>query len=95
MTPETPDPRFPWITLVRQGPGRVVVRDGRTGESALVSDPGSLSQFIAAHSASPGYGGLGDAVRGVTKRLGFGECTPCAKRQAMLNGLAPRVFRRR
>ena len=92
--PEIPDQRFPWITLVRQPGGRALVRDGRTGDSALVSDPHALAHFIAAHSAAPGYGGLGDAVRGVTKRLGFGECTPCAKRQAALNAMAPRLFRR-
>jgi hypothetical protein len=91
---ETPDPRFPWITLVRQPGGRALVRNSRTGASALVADQGALAQFIAQNSAAPGYGGLGDAVRGVTKRLGFGECTPCARRQAMLNGLMPRVFRR-
>jgi hypothetical protein len=90
------DPRFPWIrsfyTAPERGyPGHVL--DLRTREQAWVSTETELFAFIGRHSAAPGLG-LGNAVRALTKRLGFGECTPCAKRQAALNQAASRLFRR-
>ncbi len=90
------DPRFPWLrglyTFDRARGGQVI--DLRTGEQASVFGAAELHAFIATHSAAPGRGGLGDAVRAFTKFLGFGDCTPCAKRQAALNARAPRLFRR-
>ena len=88
------DRRFPWIEVASSQAG-AFVRDTRTGEQAPWRTEHDLHRFIAAHSSAQGHGGLGDLLRGLTKKLGFGECTPCAKRQAALNGMAPRVFRRR
>lgn len=93
------DVRFPWIrgfaTNRPQGVGHYgVLVDTRTGEQAQVSNPRELAAFIAAHSSSTGHGGLGDVVKSITKFFGFGDCTPCEKRRAALNAVAPRVFRR-
>ena len=71
-----------------------MVHDSRSGEQAYAQNERAVAEFAAQHSAAPGYGGLGDAVRGVTSRLGMQGCTPCAKRQAALNGFFPRLFRR-
>jgi hypothetical protein len=92
MTPYSP--RLPWILVGRHPQGGFVVQDSRSGEQAYAPDEHAVAQFAAQHSASQGYGGLGDVVAGAAQRLGFEGCTPCAKRQAALNGLFPRVFRR-
>lgn len=98
------DPRFPWIKQIytsqfsgcsSAGPCHGVLLDTRTGEQVRVNGPSELSQYLAAHSSAPGYGGLGDLFRGITKLFGAKPCAPCAKRQAALNAVAPRVFRRR
>jgi hypothetical protein len=90
------DLRFPWIQgIYTNRPlwrGQVV--DTRTGEQVIISTEGEFAHFVATHSAAQGHGGLGDLVRGVTRKLGFGECTPCAKRQAAFNRMAPRLYRR-
>lgn len=92
MTPYSP--RLHWILVGRHPQGGYVVQDSRSGEQAFAADEHQVAQFAAAHSSAPGYGGLGDAVRSVTERAGISSCTPCAKRQAALNGFFPRVFRR-
>lgn len=90
------DPRFPWIRGHHQNtrafPARVA--DLRTGETAIVKSRDELVRFVADHSAGRSHMGLGDAVRALTKKLGFGECTPCQKRQAALNAAVPRLWRR-
>lgn len=85
--------RIPWI-VVRQDSVGFVVRDTRSGKTVNARDAGEVARFAAAHSATPGFSGLGDAVRGLTRRLGVSDCTPCAKRQAALNAAVPRLFRR-
>lgn len=87
-------PRLPWILVGPHPQGGFVVRDSRTGATAHAADPAGVARFAADHSAAPGYGGAGDAVQAVTQRLGLGSCAPCAARQAHLNGLFPRVWRR-
>jgi hypothetical protein len=74
--------------------GGFVVRDMRTGETVHAPTRGHVARFAAEHSAAPGYGGLGDAVAAVTKAVGVAPCTPCQARQAQLNGLLPRLWRR-
>src|SRR5512147_1159017 len=73
--PSVIDPRFPWIrghhTNTAQLPARVA--DLRTGETAIVRTRDELVRFVATHSAARGHLGLGDAVKSLTKRLGFGE----------------------
>ena len=86
--------RLPWIQVGEHPQGGFVVADSRTGERAYAPTRDHVHSFAAAHSAQPGYRGLGDVVRGVTKRLGIGECSPCARRHAALNAVMPRVFRR-
>lgn len=71
-----------------------MVTDTRTGTVERVPSEAAVVRFAAEHSAAPGYRGAGDAVRAVTQRLGIGSCTPCAARQAQLNGLLPRLWRR-
>lgn len=92
------DARFPWLEVLssaRASPLPWRVRDSRTNEQAIVRSQADLQHFVAAHSSAQGHGGLGDLVRGVTKFLGIGSsCEPCAKRQAALNRIAPRVYRR-
>lgn len=88
------DPRFPWIGIRRHDQKWLVVLDERTGHTEIVTTSG-VADFIARHSAAQGHDGLGDLVRSITKKLGFGACEPCAKRQAALNGAMPKVYRRR
>ena len=96
------DARFPWLGVIymtqRDSAGRILfptrVHDSRTNDQAVVESAAELSQFVAAHSAAQGHGGLGDLVRGITKFFGLGSCEPCAKRQAAMNRAVPRVFRR-
>lgn len=87
-------PRVPWIHFDRLSRGGYLVVDSRTGERAFAPDERALAEFAARRSAAPGYRGLGDALRSVTEKMGFGSCAPCARRQAQLNGLVPRLFRR-
>lgn len=87
-------PRIPWIQYAPHPSGGFVVRDSRTGETVHAMTTNDVHHFAAAHSAAPGHGGLGDAVRAVTSRMGIGSCTPCAKRQAALNARVPRLWRR-
>ena len=96
MWPLVLDQRFPWIRgFHTNSPAwRGTVADLRTGEQAVIRTPDEFVRFVAAHSGAEGHMGAGDAVRAVTKKLGMGECTPCAKRQAALNGFLPRLFRR-
>jgi len=95
VQPFVVDPRFPWIqAAVVPETGAYALLDTRTGARATALSEKDVVAFVAAHSAAPQHGGLGDAIRGLTRRLGFGECTPCAKRQAALNARFPRVFRR-
>ena len=71
-----------------------MVQDTRTAETFRAFTRGDVDRIAAGRSAAPGYGGLGDAVRAVTRKAGIGECSPCAKRQAQLNGFMPRLWRR-
>lgn len=88
-------PRLSWILVGAHPQGGFVVRNTRTGQEVFAPTQQAVANAAASMSSAVGYGGLGDVVAGVTKRLGFsGGCTPCAQRQAQLNGLFPRVFRR-
>ena len=64
------------------------------------TDEAGLEHFVNAHTAhqSTDFVGLGDAVTpyftAVGKMLGLQHCTPCERRRLMLNGLAPRLWRR-
>lgn len=75
--------------------GGFLVEDARTGQRVHAPDERALHAFAAQHSAPQGRAGAGDLLRGVTKRLGIGECTPCARRQALMNAALPSFRRRR
>jgi hypothetical protein len=87
-------PRLPFL-LIERRPGGIYFRDARDGYEAFLRTEHELRMLVAERSSAIGYRGLGDAVRAVTQKLGFGECTPCAKRQAALNARFPRFIRRR
>lgn len=46
------------------------------------------------HAACPEHYGLGDLVAKATSAVGIKPCQPCKQRQAALNRMAPRVWRR-
>lgn len=91
MTPY--HPRIPWVQYEPVRGGFLLV-DTRTGERATTAGEAGVHRFAADHSAPIGLRGVGDAIRGVTRRLGIGECSPCARRQALANASLP-SFRRR
>jgi hypothetical protein len=88
-------PRIPWVTFQPHPRGGFVVLDTRTGQQAYAPNEPALHAFAADHSAPLGRSGMGDAVRAVTKRLGVGECSPCARRQALMNASLPSFRSRR
>ena len=90
-------PRIPWVQFEPHPRGGFVLLDARTGKRAHAPNEAGVHAFAAAHSAPVGRAGAGDAVRAVTKRLGIGDCSPCAKRQALMNASLPALpsFRRR
>lgn len=87
-------PRLPHILVGPHPQGGFIVRDTRTGETVHAPTRGHVDGFAATHSAAPGYAGLGDAVAAMTRAVGAKPCTPCQARQATLNGLLPRLWRR-
>jgi len=87
-------PRLPWILVGPHPQGGFVVRDNRTGAEVYAAGEHAVAAAAASMSSAPGYHGLGDAVAGAARRLGFSGCTPCARRQAELNGFVPRLWRR-
>ena len=91
------NPRLPFLKVAENPAGGFVVLDTRSMQSFTVSSIGDVHRWAAERSSAQGYMGAGDVVHSVAQRLGFGksECTPCAQRQAQLNGLLPRMFRRR
>jgi hypothetical protein len=87
-------PQVPWVVMWPAPGGGYFVQDRRTGETAQVPDAFSANQFAAQRAAAPGHMGAGDMVHAVTKRLGIQQCSPCVERQAQLNRLMPKVWRR-
>lgn len=89
-------PRLPWVTVQPHPQGGFVVMDTRTNEKAYARDEAAVHAFAADHSAPIGRTGAGDVVRAVTTRLGIGSgCSPCARRQALMNASLPSFGRRR
>ena len=74
--------------------GLWLVEDTRSGKRALARDERGIHEFAAAAAAAPGYAGAGDMVARMTGALGIQKCAPCAERQAALNRMMPRVWRR-
>lgn len=86
-------PSVPWVTVEPLTDGTAIVHDTRTGQRARAYDEQQIHEFAANAASSDGYG-AGDAVAAVASRLGFQKCTPCARRQAMLNAMMPNLWRR-
>jgi hypothetical protein len=90
-------PNVPWIQF-RPVQGGFEVYDTRAGDGVFVTNEMHLHQFAAERASAGGMGGLGDAVAAVAEPIAraFGKapCTPCARRKAMLNGMAPNLYRR-
>ncbi len=87
-------PSVPWVAIYPLDDGTFVVRDTRTHQEAHVANERQIHEFAAAAASAAGYYGAGDAVAAVANRLGFEKCTPCARRQAMLNAMVPNFWRR-
>lgn len=73
-------------------PGTVLVRDLRDPESELLLHGKERFLFwVAQHSKNSTYLPVGDWISFASKKFGIDECTPCAKRRAVLNTLFPKL----
>lgn len=79
-------PNLPWIQFMAANGGGFHVRDSRTGHTFFASNMSGVHQFAADHSS-----GMGDAVHGVTSRMGVKRCGACAQRQAAMNGITHKI----
>lgn len=79
-----PYPRLPHIEF-RDAGTHIEVRNTQTGETRRVLGSGDVHAFAADQTR-----GLGTTIHRVTSKFGIKRCTPCARRQAMLNALTKR-----
>ncbi len=92
-----PHPNVPWVDWAQtpQGPW---VRCTQCVVGGILAPGQTIDGFAAAHSRcrqpEPTHLGLGDVVARATGALGVKPCAPCKERQAALNRLMPRVWRR-
>lgn len=96
----TPHPGAPWVEYWRALRTGYVVRCTRCGAQASAPGLDGVNAFARDHhehrapQAPPTHYGAGDLVARATGALGIAPCQPCKKRQAQLNGLFPRVWKR-
>ena len=93
-------PNVPSVTCEILRPG--IFRCACTVCGARMAEPGSaqaadmFARTHADHERAPAkYHGMGDLIAKATSAVGIKPCAPCKQRQAQLNGLFPRVLRRR
>jgi hypothetical protein len=79
-------PNLPWIHFMAADGGGFHVRDMRSGHTFFASNMAGVHQFAADHSS-----GAGNAVHGVTQRMGIKRCGKCAQRQAAMNGFTQKL----
>lgn len=87
-------PHVPWVTVEPLSDGTALVTNTRSGQQIRATTNIQVHEFAAAAARGQGHYGAGDAVAAAAQRLGFKKCAPCAKRQAMLNAMAPNLWRR-
>jgi hypothetical protein len=94
-------PQVHWITLQyydQQTPCYLMTCTV-CGQQVYAFNDAQVTGFVQAHaehrSAAPSHYGLGDVVARATKAVGIAPCTPCEQRRRMLNGMLPKVMRRR
>lgn len=82
-------PHLEWSETHEEG--TILIRDRRDPDSEeLVHGPDEFARYVAEHSRTDAYVPIGDYVARATKALGIEKCTPCARRQALLNRFFPR-----
>jgi len=86
--------QVPWVTIEPGPQGSVVCTNTRDGRRIQAFNDLQVNQFAAQCAGEQGHVGAGDVIAGVTKALGIKGCAPCAARQAALNRMAPKVWRR-
>ena len=80
-------PNLPWMLYQGCGCARggFTILDTRTNQQYHAPDEIAVHQFAADHSGQGSRVRLGDAVHGLTKRLGLNRCSSCAQRQVKMN----------
>lgn len=99
--PTVTHPRVSWIAC--DNPAAGVFRCVCQACGAAMQTPGgaeAADRFASVHAQHeparpPSHYGLGDLVARATGAVGIKPCAPCKQRQAQLNGVLPRVLRRR
>ena len=95
--PTVQHPNVPWVSCNMIQPGIFQCRCSTCG--ITMPAPGTnqaADGFAAAHSQhQPTHFGAGDLVAKLTGALGIKPCSPCEARKRALNGMFPRVLRRR
>lgn len=92
----TRHPQVPHVVWARTTQG-FAMRCQQCGSEATAGAPGGVDAFASQHQHPAPQRqtmGLGDVVAAATKAVGIQPCTPCQARQAALNRLLPRVWRR-
>lgn len=91
-------PHVPHVVCAEPSPGVWQCQCRVCGAAMQGAAPAEgADRFASVHSAheqAPSHYGFGDLVARATSAVGIKPCAPCKKRQAQLNGLLPRVWRR-
>jgi pantoate kinase len=89
-------PQVPGVVWLQTTQG-FAARCTACGAQATAGTPQGVDDFAAAHQHPAPVRqamGLGDVVAAATKAVGIAPCTPCQARQAKLNAMFPRLWRR-
>lgn len=89
-------PQVPAVVWLKATQG-FAMRCTACGAQATAGTPGGVDAFASQHQhpvPARQAMGLGDVVAAATKAVGIAPCTPCQARQAKLNAIFPKVWRR-
>lgn len=99
--PQVPHPNVSWVSCNVLGPGIFQCSCTLCGQAMPAGASGRQADAFASahaqHQPAPQstHLGAGDLIAKMTGALGIKPCTPCKARQQALNGMFPRVMRRR
>jgi hypothetical protein len=85
---------LPFVVWAAQKDG-FLVRDTRDGRTYLATTMDEVHAIAADLQKLGDYLGAGDVVHAIAERLGIARCPECEKRQAKLNAVLPKLWRRR